>query len=206
MPLKPSPNHGRDSEQPGLALRQQKADHRGDLADRAGQDRAASRRSGRRHKPQNCRLTKAQPSSTESIAAPCDVGIPTSLQNATRWPCGIAIGTQHRKPAAAQSAEHDRRPEPQHRRRRASDRGGRPPIPRGFRAPGRKRAPPPAGSARTPARRSPASYCASRYAPPRRRRSAPRSRRIPRSRCRARPGRCRGAGRTSATRKRRAAR
>ncbi len=31
---------------------------------------------------------------TESIAAPCAAGIPRSLQNATRWPCGIAIGTQ----------------------------------------------------------------------------------------------------------------
>ena len=51
--------------------------------------------------PQICRLTKAQPSSTESIAAPCDAGIPTSLQKATRWPCGIAIGTQQKKPAAA---------------------------------------------------------------------------------------------------------
>src|SRR5690242_3389278 len=50
-------------------------------------------------KPQNWRLTNAQPSSTESIAAPCDGAIPTSPQNATRWPCGIAIGTQHKKPA-----------------------------------------------------------------------------------------------------------
>ena len=49
--------------------------------------------------PQNCRLTKAQPSSTDSIAAPCDGGMPRSLQNATRWPCGIAIGTQHSRPA-----------------------------------------------------------------------------------------------------------
>src|SRR5947208_7978568 len=52
-------------------------------------------------RPQNCRLRKARPSSIESIAAPTDAEIPTSVQRATRWPCGIAIGTQHQKPAAA---------------------------------------------------------------------------------------------------------
>src|ERR1700759_1998259 len=51
-------------------------------------------------KPQNWRLTNAQPSKTESIAAPSDGAIPMSPQNATRWPCGIALGTDHRKPAA----------------------------------------------------------------------------------------------------------
>ena len=34
--------------------------------------------------PQNCRLKKAQPSSTDSIAAPCDGAMPRSVQNATR--------------------------------------------------------------------------------------------------------------------------
>src|SRR5215831_21074170 len=52
-------------------------------------------------RPQNCRLRKARPSSIESIAAPIDAEIPTSVQRATRWPCGIAIGTQQQKPAAA---------------------------------------------------------------------------------------------------------
>ena len=52
-------------------------------------------------RPQICRLRKAKPSSIESIAAPTDAEIPTSVQRATRWPCGIAIGTQQQKPAAA---------------------------------------------------------------------------------------------------------
>ena len=56
--------------------------------------------------PQNCRLTKAQPSSTDSIAAPCADEIPTSLQNATRWLDGIAIGTQHKNEAAHKQRLH----------------------------------------------------------------------------------------------------
>src|SRR5262249_14351930 len=44
--------------------------------------------------PQNCRLTKAVPSSTDSIAAPCEARMPRSLQNAGKWACGMAIGTQ----------------------------------------------------------------------------------------------------------------
>ena len=44
--------------------------------------------------PHALRLKNAVPSSTESIAAPCDGRMPRSVQSATRWPCGIAIGTQ----------------------------------------------------------------------------------------------------------------
>ena len=44
--------------------------------------------------PQICRLTKAVPSSTDSIIAPTELAMPRSLQKATRCPCGIAIGTQ----------------------------------------------------------------------------------------------------------------
>src|ERR1700674_3211307 len=50
--------------------------------------------------PQICRLRNAVPSSTESIKALIDRLIPRSLQNATRWPCGIAIGMQHNTAAA----------------------------------------------------------------------------------------------------------
>src|SRR3984893_16939747 len=50
--------------------------------------------------PQICRLRNAVPSSTDSIRAPIDRLIPRSLQNATRWPCGIAIGMQHSRAAA----------------------------------------------------------------------------------------------------------
>src|SRR3954469_21089882 len=61
--------------------------------------------------PQNWRLTKATPSNTDSIAAPCAGAIPTSVQNATRWPCGIAIGTQHIKPGETQHPHHQARPQ-----------------------------------------------------------------------------------------------
>jgi hypothetical protein len=54
--------------------------------------------------PQNNRLAKALASSTDSIAAPCAAEIPRSVQNATRCPAGIAIGTQHKNPAAQSSA------------------------------------------------------------------------------------------------------
>src|ERR1700721_1699232 len=50
--------------------------------------------------PQICRLRNAVPSSTDSIKAPADRLIPRSLQKATRWPCGIAIGMQHSTAAA----------------------------------------------------------------------------------------------------------
>jgi hypothetical protein len=46
-------------------------------------------------KPQSWRPIKPKASSTDNIALPRVTGIPTSLQNAARWPCGIAIGTQH---------------------------------------------------------------------------------------------------------------
>jgi hypothetical protein len=39
MPLKPSPNHAETANSPASFWVQQKADHRGDLARRAGQDR-----------------------------------------------------------------------------------------------------------------------------------------------------------------------
>src|SRR5580692_12640691 len=45
--------------------------------------------------PQICRLRNAVPNSTDSIRAPIDRLIPRSLQKATRWPCGIAMGIQH---------------------------------------------------------------------------------------------------------------
>src|SRR5689334_25378616 len=50
--------------------------------------------------PQICRLRNAVPNSTDSINAPADLVMPRSLQNATRWLCGIAIGMQHSTPAA----------------------------------------------------------------------------------------------------------
>ena len=55
--------------------------------------------------PQNCRLTKAVPSSTESITAPRVGEIPTSVQRATRWLRGIAMGMQQRKDAKQSSAK-----------------------------------------------------------------------------------------------------
>ena len=54
--------------------------------------------------PQNSRLTKALPSSVESIRAPRAGPMPRSLQRATRWAAGIAIGTQQKKPAMHRSA------------------------------------------------------------------------------------------------------
>src|SRR6202051_4940275 len=45
--------------------------------------------------PQICRLRNAVPSSTDSIRALIDRLMPRSLQKATRWPCGIAMGMQH---------------------------------------------------------------------------------------------------------------
>src|ERR1700712_3998475 len=45
--------------------------------------------------PQICRLRNAVPSNIDSIRAPADRLIPRSLQKATRWPCGIAMGMQH---------------------------------------------------------------------------------------------------------------
>src|ERR1700694_4480902 len=45
--------------------------------------------------PQICRLRNAVPSRTDSIRALIDRLIPRSLQKATRWPCGIAMGRQH---------------------------------------------------------------------------------------------------------------
>ena len=54
--------------------------------------------------PHTWRLRNAVPSSTDSIAAPCDALMPRSVQKATRWLCGIAIGTQHMKIAAASIA------------------------------------------------------------------------------------------------------
>ena len=56
--------------------------------------------------PQNCREMNAQPSITDSIAAPWLGVMPTSPQNATRWEDGIAIGTQQQKPATQSSAMH----------------------------------------------------------------------------------------------------
>src|ERR1700760_4305425 len=54
--------------------------------------------------PQNCRLMNAQASSTESIAAPCVGTMPRSVQNATRWPFGTAIGMQQKNAAMQISA------------------------------------------------------------------------------------------------------
>ena len=50
--------------------------------------------------PQNWRVTKAVPSTTESMAALCVGAMPRSVQKATRWLCGMAMGTQHMKAAA----------------------------------------------------------------------------------------------------------
>src|SRR5262249_38243313 len=55
--------------------------------------------------PQNWRLMKAVPNSTDNIAAPCDARMPTSLQNAGKCACGMAIGTQQKMLAAAISAK-----------------------------------------------------------------------------------------------------
>ena len=49
--------------------------------------------------PHPSRLASAPACITDSIAAPCAAVMPRSLQNATRWPCGIAIGTQQAKDA-----------------------------------------------------------------------------------------------------------
>ena len=97
------PVGGRDREQPGLVLGTANAAiatawH----AEPASTAPSPPIRSAAH--PQNMRLTKAQPSSTDSIAAPCAAGIPRSLQNATRCPAGIAIGTQHKNAAAQISA------------------------------------------------------------------------------------------------------
>ncbi len=54
--------------------------------------------------PQNWRVTKAVPSTTESMAALCVGAMPRSVQKATRWLCGMAMGTQHMKAAAATRA------------------------------------------------------------------------------------------------------
>ena len=54
--------------------------------------------------PQNCRLMNAQASSTDSIAAPCVGTMPRSVQNATRWPFGTAIGMQQKNAAMQISA------------------------------------------------------------------------------------------------------
>ena len=54
--------------------------------------------------PQNWRLTKAVPSNTDSIAAPCEARMPRSLQNAGRCACGMAMGMQQKMPAAAITA------------------------------------------------------------------------------------------------------
>src|SRR5229473_6786628 len=54
--------------------------------------------------PQNWRLMKAVPKSTESIAAPWDARMPRSLQNAGKCCCGIAIGMQQKMTATATSA------------------------------------------------------------------------------------------------------
>ena len=45
--------------------------------------------------PQICRARNAVPSNTDSISALTERLMPRSLQKATRWPCGIAIGMQH---------------------------------------------------------------------------------------------------------------
>src|SRR5947208_15197673 len=54
--------------------------------------------------PQNWRLTKAVPSNTDSISAPCEARMPRSLQNAGRCACGMAIGLQQKMQAAAINA------------------------------------------------------------------------------------------------------
>ena len=51
--------------------------------------------------PQNWRLTKAVPNSTDNIAAPCEARMPRSLQSAGRCACGMAIGMQQKMTAAA---------------------------------------------------------------------------------------------------------
>ena len=57
--------------------------------------------------PQICRLRNAVPSSTDSISAPTERLMPRSLQKATRWPCGIAIGMQHSTAATHIMREHE---------------------------------------------------------------------------------------------------
>ena len=54
--------------------------------------------------PQICRASTPSPSSTDSIAAPLCAEKPRSVQNATRWLCGIDMVTQHRNAAMASSA------------------------------------------------------------------------------------------------------
>src|ERR1700759_5148470 len=99
MPLKPSPYAAEIANSPAsLRVTEKAAIAKAWQADPANTVARPPIRSAAQ--PQNCRLTKAQPSNTDSIAAPCAGAIPTSLQNATRWLDGIAIGTQHRNDAA----------------------------------------------------------------------------------------------------------
>ena len=76
--------------------------------------------------PQNWRLTKAAPSSTDSMAAPCEAAMPRSLQSATRCCCGIDIGTQQQKAATISIANTTIRRPAEHRRRVPVPRGGEP--------------------------------------------------------------------------------
>src|SRR5579883_3145964 len=96
MPLKPSPKAAETANNPAsFRVSAKAAIASAWQADAANTVRSPPTRSATQ--PQNCRLTKAQPSSTDSIAAPCAGAMPTSLQNATRCAEGIAIGTQQRK-------------------------------------------------------------------------------------------------------------
>src|SRR5437764_368913 len=54
--------------------------------------------------PQICRLMKAVPSSSDSMAAPCVGLMPRSLHSATRCTCGIDIGMQQQNAATASIA------------------------------------------------------------------------------------------------------
>ena len=76
--------------------------------------------------PQICRPSKPSPSSSDSIAAPCDAEMPRSVQNATRWPAAStwsrSTGTRRRRasrtprsaasrtPAASRPPRRQRRP------------------------------------------------------------------------------------------------
>src|SRR5262249_8322870 len=98
MPLKPSPNAAETEKSPASSWVNKKAAIASAWqAERRINVTSPPTRSA--SQPQNWRLIKAEACNTDSIAAPCAAGMPTSLQNATRWLCGKAIGTQQQNPA-----------------------------------------------------------------------------------------------------------
>src|SRR5580704_9706259 len=105
MPLKPRPNAAATMNSPvSLCVSRNAAVATAWQAEPANTACNPPNRSA--NQPHSWRLKNAQPSNTDSIAAPCAGAIPTSLQNATRWFCGTAIGMQQQNPAADKMANN----------------------------------------------------------------------------------------------------